>query len=68
MIGTTKFEVYMARPKKLERFVDLFLRVPRESREVIEVEAAKRGIKPVALGREIVTEWASQQRSQDVAS
>jgi hypothetical protein len=53
----------MPRPRKSEKFVDLFLRVPRESREILETEAARRGVKTVAIGREVVIAWAKQQNT-----
>jgi hypothetical protein len=53
----------MARPKSQNKLVDFFLRVPPEVRQAVEVEADRRGVKTVAIGREIVIAWAKQQNT-----
>jgi hypothetical protein len=40
--------------------VDLFLRVCPDTRNLIEIKAKERGVKPVILAREVLDIWAQQ--------
>jgi hypothetical protein len=57
----------VGRPRKQVRFVDLFLRVPPEARQALEIEADRRGVKAVEIGREVVIAWAAKQQKTSTA-
>jgi hypothetical protein len=66
LIGTYEFQwkqKAMPKLKNRRKHVDFFLRVPPEVRQAVEAEADRRGVKTVAIGREIVTAWAKQQNT-----
>lgn len=53
----------MPKLKNREKHVNFFLRVPPEARQAVKVEADRRGVKTVVIGREIVIAWAKQQNT-----
>ncbi len=57
----------MPRLKHRKKYVNFFLRVPPEVRQAVEAEADRRGVKTVAIGREIVIAWAAKQQNTSIA-